>query len=221
MRISIIIPALNEADGIAHCLTRALAANPHEVIVVDGGSSDATCEIAGQFDCQVLRSRPGRARQQNHGAQQASGEVLLFLHADSWLASVGLQEIRHALANPRIEFGAFQHCIEARGLIYRLIERGDTLRARILRMAYGDQGIFVRRALFDQLGGFPVVGLMEDVLLVRKLRRFSPLVVLPGPLHTSARRWGKYGPVRQTLRNWSLLLAEALGVHPDILARYY
>jgi len=173
------------------------------------------------LNCRLIQSRPGRASQQNYGARLASGDVLLFLHADSWLQPNCITQIRRALADSRIGFGAFQTVIEADGLVYRLIERGNSLRARVLSMAFGDQGIFVRRSLFDRVGGFPEVQLMEDVFLVRRLRRRSPLCLLPGPLYTSPRRWQKHGVIRQTMRNWLLLLTESCGVHPNNLARFY
>ena len=221
MRISIIIPTLNEATGISHAIERAFATQPHEVIVVDGGSEDATASIAKNCGCCVVEGERGRATQQNHGAQDATGDVLLFLHADNWLVPDGLPQITQALGNSRILGGAFRHRIQASGLVYRVIEQGNTLRARVLRMAYGDQGIFVRRDAFWRIGGFPNVSLMEDVLFMRKLRRLSSLPILPGPLYVSARRWEKHGPVRQTIRNWGLTLAESVGVQPDKLARYY
>jgi len=221
VRISIIIPTLDEAKGIAHSIERAFATRPHEVIVVDGGSADGTVNIATKCGCRIVQGERGRATQQNLGAQYATGDVLLFLHADNWLVPDGLRQITRALRNSRILGGAFRHRIQASGLVYRVIEQGNTLRARVLRMAYGDQGIFVRRHTFWQIGGFPRVSLMEDVLFMRKLRRLSSLPILPGPLYVSARRWEKRGPMRQTIRNWGLTLAESVGVPPDKLARYY
>jgi hypothetical protein len=147
--------------------------------------------------------------------------VLLFLHADCWLAPDAHLQLVEALFDERTLGGAFRQRIEARGLIYRLIERGNAMRVRIRKLPFGDQGIFVRRGIFQELGGFPDVPLMEDVLLMRKLRRLSRIPLLPGPLHVSARRWQKHGPVRQTLRNWSILTAEQLGASPDRLADFY
>jgi rSAM/selenodomain-associated transferase 2 len=221
VKVSIIIPALNEAAVISRAIQRANEAKPHEVIVVDGGSSDRTREVAAREECRVFPSPKGRARQQNLGARKARGDVLLFLHADNWLVPAGLQQIDRVLNNPRILGGVFQHHIEASGLMYRIIERGNTMRARTLRIAYGDQGIFIRRETFWRIGGFPEVQLMEDLLLIRKLRRISPLAILPGPLYVSARRWEQHGPVRQTLRNWAITFAESIGIPPNDLARYY
>lgn len=221
MKISIIIPTLNEAAGIAASIERAWAAGAAEVIVVDGGSADRTVEIAGASECQVASAPRGRAAQQNAGAQMATGDVLLFLHADCWLVERGGEQIAAALADERILGGAFRHRIEASGLLYRLIERGDSWRVRSTGIAYGDQGIFVRRCWFERQGGFPPVPLMEDVYLMRRLRRESRVPLLPGPVFTGARRWQQQGVLRQTLRNWTILLGERLGVPLERLARLY
>ena len=221
LKVSIIIPALNEAAAIQQTVERAIALRPFEVIVVDGGSHDGTDRIASQLDCKVCSSDRGRARQQNAGAAQATGDVLLFLHADCWLDPAAYEQIERTLRSPLIVGGAFYQRIEATGLIYRTLEVSNALRVCCTRMAYGDQGLFLRRELFEQLGGFPDVRLMEDVLLVRKLRARGRLALLPGPLFVSARRWQKHGLIRQTLRNWYLLAAEQLGVHPDRLADFY
>jgi rSAM/selenodomain-associated transferase 2 len=221
LRISVIIPALNEALNIVHAVERAAALGPHEILVADGGSDDGTPQAARQAGAVVVESARGRARQQNAAARQATGDVLLFLHADSWLAPAGATQLSHAWRDPRVLGGAFRHRIEAAGILYRLIERGDSFRARWFQLPYGDQGIFLRREAFFQLGGFPDVPLMEDVLLMRRLRKASRVVLLPGPVYTSARRWERHGVVRQTLRNWSILTAERLGVSLDRLARFY
>ena len=221
MKLSIIIPALNEAAAIQRTIERALALRPCEVIVVDGGSHDGTDRIARQLDCRVISTERGRARQQNEGAAQATGDALLFLHADCWLAPESREQIERTLRSPLIVGGAFCQRIEAAGLIYRGLELSNALRVCCTRTAYGDQGLFLRRELFEQLGGFPDVRLMEDILLVRKLRDRGRLALLPGPLFVSARRWQKHGPIRQTVRNWCLLAAEQLGVHPNRLAEFY
>ena len=221
MHVSIIIPALNESATIAVAVDRAWDTGPAEVIVVDGGSNDTTREVAGNHGARVLQSPRGRARQQNVGARSATGDVLLFLHADNWLEPHGLEQIQRATQDNGTVVGAFRQKIDASGWIYRTIERGNALRARRFGLPYGDQGIFVHRATFEQFGGFPDVGLMEDLLLMRKLRRIARPALLDGPLHVNARRWQKNGPIRQTLRNWSLLLGERLGISPDWLSRYY
>ena len=221
MNVSIVIPTVNEAARIVETVRSAQATGPHEVIVVDGGSSDETVLLARDCDCRVFESSRGRAAQQNVGAARSSGDVLLFLHADCRLEPGSLEQIADALADPTIGGGAFRQRIEADGWLYRLLEAGNAARVKWLRMAYGDQGIFVRRALFKEIGGFPEIRLMEDVRLMRRLRRRTRLVLLPGPLYVCARRWQRHGVVRQTARNWMLLTLERLGVSADRLADFY
>ena len=222
MRLSVIIPALNEEANIALAIERANSLAPHEVLIADGGSSDRTVEIARELPCRVIEAPRGRARQQNAGAESATGDVLLFLHADSWLAREGAVQIERTLQrSPKIPGGVFWHRFDSPRFGFRLIELGDALRACSTRIGFGDQGIFLRRSVFEQHGGFPDVPLMEDILLMRRLREFGRLAFLPGPLHTSARRHEKHGLIRQTIRNWSLLSAERLGVPLERLAGQY
>lgn len=221
MKLSIIIPALNEAENIRHAVQRALDLGPHEVLVVDGGSTDQTRDIAAKLDCRLIESRRGRATQQNLGASNATGDTLLFLHADCWLPADASRQMEQVLQSARIPGGVFCQRIDADGLTFRLLEAGNALRVCCSRIGFGDQGIFLRRDVFDSLGGFPQTLLMEDVLLMRKLRDHGRLALLPGPLHVDPRRWQKHGAVRQTLRNWMLLAGEQLGASPDQLAKFY
>jgi len=221
LKLSIIIPALNEAQNIGRCIERTRDLDPHEILVVDGGSTDATRSIATELDCRLIESQPGRGVQQNLGAERSTGDTLLFLHADCWLPPQAKFQMQHALRSPDIPGGAFCQCIEKRGVVFRCLEAGNALRVCCTRIAFGDQGIFLRRHIFDRLGQFPRTTLMEDVLLMRKLRDVGRLALLPGPLHVDARRWETHGPVRQTLRNWLLLSAEKLGIPPHQLARFY
>jgi rSAM/selenodomain-associated transferase 2 len=221
MRISVVIPTVNEEALIERAVASSWEAGADEVLVVDGDSSDQTTERARLHGAQVISGPLGRAVQQNLGAQQASGDVLLFLHADNWLdASVGGQ-LRKCLSDKSILGGAFRQQIDAQGRLYRWLEHGNAARVRWRGMAYGDQAIFMRREWFEQLGGFPEVKLMEDLLLMRAFRKRSRPVLLPGPVHVHPRRWQQRGVVRQTLRNWALLGAQALGVPPDRLVKFY
>ena len=222
MRISVVIPAINEALTIERAVQSVIAAGMDEVIVADGGSVDSTPQLASQSGASVVHGERGRAVQQNLGAQQATGDVLLFLHADNWLDPTAGEQMRHCLSESVVLAGAFQQRIEAAGVLYRLLERGNSLRARWQGMAYGDQAIFIRRKTFDQLGGFPPVKLMEDLLLMRALRnKGGKLHVLTGPVYVHPRRWQQRGVIRQTLCNWLLLCSEKLGVAPDRLAKFY
>lgn len=222
MKISIIIPALNEREALETTIARAWAAGADEVILSDGGSTDGTWEAAAGLRCRRARGPAGRARQQNAGAALARGDVLLFQHADNWLAAGAARQIERALRqDPRTRCGAFRQSIEAPGLGYRLLEWGNARRVQWLGLPYGDQNIFLRHDLFQQLGGFPDVPLMEDLLLMRALRRRAWPVLLPGPLHVSARRWQRHGLVRQTARNWLLIAAWRSGVPLEKLADHY
>ena len=220
LSISVIIPTLNEAGRIAELIASTRQIGECEIIVVDGGSDDGTHERAASADI-VLTSEPGRAKQQNAGAAASRGEVLLFLHADCQLSAGAFEAIRAAMQDERTVGGCFEQHIEADGWLYRWLERGNAWRVRWLGMAYGDQGIFIRRAIFEQLGQFPDVKLMEDVLMMKRLRRAGRFVLLDERLSVSARRWQKHGIVRQTLRNWLLLTLALCGVSPDRLARLY
>jgi len=223
LRISFIIPTLNEAEHVEWAVSRAWEAGACEVIVADGGSMDDTVAIARRLTCRLVCCQvAGRGIQQNAGADVARGDVVLFLHADNWLEPQAGRQISQLLGDGKWSVGAFAQAIDAEGPVYRWLERGNAMRARRLGLAYGDQGIFLRRELFQQLGGFAPVRLMEDVDLMQRLRRRrEPVAVLPGPIHVSPRRWQQHGVVQQTLRNWSLLTAFHLGVSPDYLAGLY
>ncbi len=219
--LSIIVPAIDEEPIIAAAVKRAWALGPLEVLVVDGGSRDRTAELAEAAGAVVLHSARGRGVQQNAGARHARGTTLLFLHADTWLAPQAAGQLEQALLGPGVVWGAFRQQIEAGGRLYRWLEWGNAWRAGVWGRPYGDQGIFVRRAAFEAVGGFPEVQLLEDVILGRALRRLARPVLLPGPIHVSARRWQRRGVLRQTLLNWGLLTLASFGVPPDRLAQWY
>ena len=221
MRISVVIPAINEARWIERAVNSSQKAGFDEIIVADGGSDDQTPAWAARCGASVVHGPRGRAVQQNLGAQHATGDVLLFLHADNWLSPAAGQQVRDCLSDPKVFGGAFEQRIEAEGFLFRMLERGNAARVRRWGMAYGDQAIFMRRETFDQLGQFPEVQIMEDLLLMRAFRKFSQPRLLPGPLYVHPRRWQQRGVVLQTLRNWSLRCGEALGVSPDRLAKFY
>jgi len=220
VRVSVVIPTLNEATCLADTLRQVRTERPHEIIVVDGGSQDDTVAQAAAADV-VLHAPAGRALQMNCGAARASGDALLFLHADCVPEPGFLTEIDVCLAARGVVAGCFRMRVQARGLLYRSIDWCATARVRLTGLAYGDQGLFLRRELFAELDGFPRVRLMEDLFFSRRLRQCGRLVVAPRRIFVSPRRWQRTGLVRQTLRNWMLTALAAGGVHPDRLAGFY
>jgi rSAM/selenodomain-associated transferase 2 len=222
-RISIVIPALNEAAGIAQALRplQPLRARGHEVIVVDGGSADATVEIARPLADRVIASPPGRARQQNAGAEAATGDVLLFLHADTLLPGEADRLVLDGLTRSGRGWGRFDVRLSGRRPALRMVERMMNLRSRATGIATGDQAIFVRAEWFRRAGGFPQIPLMEDVALSTALRRLGPPLCLRQPVLTSSRRWEERGVLRTILLMWRLRAEYALGADPARLAERY
>lgn len=203
-------------------ISRAWAAGAHEVIVVDGGSDDNTAKFAQQSNAQVVTGASGRGQQMNLGAAQASGEILLFLHADNWIAEDALHQISAAMSQGDLRGGGFRQKLQSSRWIYRLIEFGNAYRARYQRLVYGDQGIFVRRCVFEQLGGFADIPLMEDYEFSQRCFRDSAPLLLDGPIHVDVRRWERDGVIRTTLNNWAIARAWRQGVDAEELyKRYY
>ena len=229
--VSVIIPALNEADGIAATLASvARQRPPWEVVVADGGSADGTPEAVARAMplARVIRPGRGRARQMNAGAEAASGEILLFLHADTHLPEGALDAVREALAAPpdRRQAPAVGGCFRtrfvgegARGVWMRLWESPAWM--RWWRFAFGDRAPFVRRETFRAVGGFRQQPLFEDLDFVRDVRARGRFVFLDAAVETSARRFGQNGALRQQLRNFALWTAWNVGVAPERLARFY
>ena len=221
MKLSVIIPALNEAEILGATLESVIVAPPVEVIVVDGGSQDRTVEVARQYTSQVLVSPPGRGLQQAVGARHSEGSVLIFLHADTRLPPGYQHFICEALAYPNVVFGAFCLAIHPSSPALEIIAFMANLRSRCLRLPYGDQAIFVRREAYFQVGGFKNWPIMEDVDLARRLNRVGAFKLARGYVKTSARRWQGENWIYTTLRNWSLIIRYGLGVSPDALYRHY
>jgi len=219
-RISIVIPTLNEESNLEQTLRPLTGVQGVEIIVADGGSSDRTVEVAGGCGATVVHANRGRGRQLNAGAALASGEVLLFLHADTRLPE-GFQDHVWSILDRGAIAGAFPLHIDDAHAGLRWIEWGVNLRSRYLHMPYGDQGLFVRAELFYRLGGFPNWPLMEDYELCRRLRRHGTIRLASQRVSTSARRWLKLGLWRTTLINQLCIVAFRVGVSPDRLARWY
>jgi rSAM/selenodomain-associated transferase 2 len=220
MTLSVIIPTLNEEGVLDETLRLLRAHHPHEIIVVDGGSTDATPQIAQSADL-FLQSPRGRSAQMNHGAKHATGDAFLFLHADCSLEPGALIAAERCLRQRRIVAGCFRMTVQAAGPLFRMIDAAATARVRLTGLIYGDQGFFITRQRFKQVGGFPELQLMEDVFLSLKLRKLGKLAVASRRIFVSPRRWHKHGVVRQTLCNWRLTALAAAGVHPNRLAPYY
>ncbi len=227
MKISVVIPALNEEAYIRETLICALNAGADQIIVCDGGSSDQTKTIATDLKCQVVHATAGRGPQLARGAELALGDVLLFLHADTRLTENCLNQIRNVVRTEpeddcghKIVWGCFEHRVQATGWKYRCVEQGNQLRVRFRGIAYGDQGIWMTREAYQWADGFRSVPLMEDLLICRKLARKSKPVLLPGPVMIPDRHWRR-GVVRTTIRNWTAVTMFRLGMKPERIAKFY
>lgn len=219
--ISVIIPALNEGKRIEACLRNLVGRPGVEVILVDGGSFDNTCDTAAACGARVMVSPAGRGRQMNCGAQEAKGDVFLFLHADTILPANFQRQIAGAVELPGFAAGAFRFAIGGKGIAFRIIEFFTNLRARILSLPYGDQALFLAAKTFHALGGFREMPILEDVDMVRRLCRLGRLVIVPSPALTSARRWQRLGIMRAIIINQMILLGFFFRVSPFRLARWY
>ncbi len=221
--ISIIIPVLNEAAALPACLQALQPPRRQacELIVVDGGSTDNTVAIAGPLADRVLATPTGRAVQMNAGAQAACGGILWFLHGDSLPPPAAAASIRAALAGSNQHWGRFDVRLSGNRPLLRIVETLMNHRSCLTGVATGDQGIFVRRSVFAQVGGYPAIPLMEDIALSHALKRISRPVCLHQRLLTSSRRWEQRGIWKTILLMWRLRLAYFLGTDPARLARLY
>jgi rSAM/selenodomain-associated transferase 2 len=220
MKLSVIIPALNEERSLGGTLA-SISSHVHEIIVVDGGSKDDTVKIAREYASVVLDSNRGRGIQQHTGACHAKGEVLLFLHADTRLPNGFEIMIETTLSDPRTVFGAFRLGHHPSTAFLNLVALMANFRSLLLRMPYGDQGLFMRRSDYFRVGGFKDLPLMEDVDLVRRLNKIGKFKLVKARVRTSARRYDRNGIVYTTVRNWSLIIRYLLGQSPERLHRLY
>jgi rSAM/selenodomain-associated transferase 2 len=221
MRVSVVIPVLNEADGITQMLMQLRQAGVWQSIVVDGGSSDDTASLARLYADEIMTSPRGRARQMNAGAPVADGEVLLFLHADTDLPRGFLRLVSDALSDPQVVGGRFDVRLDAEGWSFRMIETFMNVRSRMTKISTGDQAIFVRRAVFQKMGGYPELELMEDIEFSRRLKREGRIACLRERVTTSARRWQRDGVARTIVKMWTLRLCHFFGVSTARLRTYY
>jgi len=219
--ISIIIPTIDEADNLGATLKATHNSSKVEIIVVDGGSSDGTVELAIAHGVRLLTTSAGRAKQMNAGAMVARGGILLFLHGETLLPEGFDRYVRQILAKPGTVAGAFRLGIGSPGLGLRLIERLANFRSMFLQLPYGDQAIFIRADRFRFLGGFPEMPIMEDYLFVQRLKKQGRVRIAPVAVRTSGRRWLKFGVLKTTLINQVVLLGHFVGIEPERLARWY
>ena len=218
--ISIIIPVYNEEKAIEKTLSSFSDIVDAEVIVVDGSSTDGTVSCIHGYPVTVIKEEKSRALQMNAGARKAKGDVLLFLHADCILEEGAISAIRESVLSGFVG-GCLKHVIDSPGLTYRMIEASGDIRARLSRIFYGDQAIFVKKDVFSRLGGYDDVSLFDDVLFSKKLRRAGKTCVLDKKVYASSRRWKKQGLVKATAVNWLVSLGFMVGVSPQVLKKVY
>jgi len=223
MRISIIVPVLNEASFITQTLStlQPLRAAGHELIVADGGSSDDTIALSQPLADQIIRSSKGRSRQMNAGSGSSTGEILLFLHADTFLPDNADRLIIDGMDGGHRLWGHFDVKLSGKSPLLRVVEFLMNWRSRLSHIATGDQGIFVRRELFERIGGFPEIDLMEDIALSKILKRYGRPLCLWQRVTTSSRRWERNGILRTILLMWFLRLAYFYKADPRHLAQLY
>lgn len=221
--ISVVIPTYNEAGNIGRCI-EAIGSEEshHEIIVADGGSTDRTKEIAAEYpDVVVVDSDRGRGNQMNAGASAASGDVLLFLHADTILEAGWSCSMLESLEEGSVVGGAFTFAVDNPSWQYRLVEAWVQMRCAICRLPYGDQAIFIRRDVFRKLGGYRDIPLMEDVDLVARMKAKGKISILRERAFTAARRWEDKGLIRTALTNQIMMMLYKFGVSPEKLFRLY
>ncbi len=222
IKISIIIPVLNEENNLPDVLNnlQSFRSKGHEVVVVDGGSSDNSLMLAQQGADLVIESKAGRALQMNSGAAVATGELFLFLHCDTLLPDNAIKIIADNYQKENY-WGHFDVRLSSNKFVFRLIERLMNVRSRLTSIATGDQAIFIERELFNRLGGFPEIALMEDIKISGLLRKLSSPVCLKQTVITSSRRWENNGVIATVLLMWKLRLFYFFGVSADKLSRKY
>jgi rSAM/selenodomain-associated transferase 2 len=218
----VVIPTLSEAPRLPRLLQDLTALTvEHQIVIADGGSSDGTLEVAAAHGCRVVSASSGRGRQLRAGIAEASGEWLLVLHADVRLSRDALAEAETAMLRPEVHAAAWPLAIPLQGLWFRAVERAAHLRWSWFGLAYGDQGLLLRRSLYDATGGYPDSRIMEDVALARRIARVARIEHFRHPIVVDPRRWTREGRVLGPARNTALLLLFLLGVEPDRLARWY
>lgn len=218
--ISIIIPAHNEQKTIGRLLDKLTGYNGVELIVVDGASTDNTKQVLDNYQIKVISSKKLRSYQCNEGAKEARGDILVFLHADCFLDEEALKEIKYSIEEGFIG-GALRQGINSDKLVYRFIELSGNIRAKLSKIFYGDQAIFVKKDTFFKIGGFDEIELFDDVAFSRKLKRAGKTCLLNNKVYTSCRRWENQGIIKTTILNWVLTIGFLLRVSPKVLKNIY
>ncbi|SMN11987.1 Glycosyl transferase, family 2 [uncultured Candidatus Thioglobus sp.] len=219
---TIIIPTLNEASNISHCLTQLLPLKEKgfEIILVDGGSTDKTLQLAQELCDKIIISPPGRAQQMNTGALHAHGETLFFLHADTQLPKDFVALLPHIQKNS-LYWGRFDVDFSSNQKVFKIIANMMNLRSRITGICTGDQVFFMSQSLYRISGGYPEIALMEDIAMSKKLKAFCAPLCLRQKVRTSSRRWEQHGVIKTIIKMWYLRLAYFIGIDPKKLARQY
>ncbi len=222
MAIGVVIPVLNEWQRVESLLEKAEEWHVGEVIFVDGGSTDGTQDILDALGAHWIASRQGRALQMNEAARRVRGDILVFLHADTDVGEDAFKLISVLFERyPDIVGGRFDVRLSGKGVMFRVIEFMINLRSRLTRISTGDQAMFVRRDVFESLGGFPEQPILEDIEFSRRLKRAGHVICLRNKVVTSSRRWEQHGIFRTVLLMWKIRLFYWFGVSPDRLAKMY
>ena len=224
MKLSVIVPTWNEEQTILQTiqsLQSQITTYPTEWIIVDGGSTDATCQLAGSTEATVISSKRGRAKQMNAGARVATGDVLLFLHSDSLLEQGCLEELGKVISQKNAISGCFQLAFSDSNLFLDFIAWGSHLRAKVWKIMFGDQGIFIKRDLFKQVGGFPEIELMEDWEFSSTIKKHGKIDIVKKKIYTSSRRFRKGGIWKTFWLMQKIKWMYWRGVSPKVLRKYY
>jgi len=220
-RVAVIVPVFNEARVLPSLIGQLQHLNIDELIIVDGGSTDATCNLLAQSGLRWVVSKPGRALQMNAGASICNSDILVFIHADTVISSSHISRLREVMRDADAVGGRFDVRLTGNRAVFRMIAFFINLRSRLSHICSGDQCLFVRRSVFEGLGGFPDQPLMEDIEFSKQLKRLGRVICLRDTVTTSSRRWEHNGVTRTIMLMWKLRLLYWLGVSPEKLSRIY
>jgi len=222
LSVAVVIPVLNEDKSLLqHINTFKALDNKYHVVFCDSGSIDKTCSVLQQHKLHYCTSAKGRAIQMNTGAVLSKSDIILFMHADTVMTASGIEAVKKVMLDDSVVGGHFDIRLSGEGFVFRVIEWMINLRSRMTGISTGDQCQFVRRSVFEAMGGFPKQALMEDVEFSKRLKRYGKLVSLRDKVVTSSRRWEQYGVVKTIALMWKMRLLYWLGISPETLAQMY